>query len=108
MANTVNDVMNVIASPDYGIKNIAGTNQEILAILSGTHNSKNSIYSRGKKIESHMQNKETEPLLCISFLNPSSSHCSEVHSVVFNFLQPLGLQPARFLCPWNSPRKTLE
>ena len=45
MANTVNDVMNVIASPDYGIKNIAGTNQEILAILSGTHNSKNNIYS---------------------------------------------------------------
>ena len=35
MANTVNDVMNVIASPDYGIKNIAGTNQEI-AILQGT------------------------------------------------------------------------
>ena len=45
MANTVNDVMNVIASPDYGIKNIAGTNQEILAILSGTHNSKNNIHS---------------------------------------------------------------
>ena len=44
MANTVNDVMNVIASPDYGIKNIAGTNQEILAILSGTHNSKNNIH----------------------------------------------------------------
>ena len=45
MANTVNDVMNVIASPDYGIKNIAGTNQEILAILQGTHNSKNNIHS---------------------------------------------------------------
>ena len=45
MANTVNDVMNVIASPDYGIKNIAGTNQEILAILEGTHNSKNNIYN---------------------------------------------------------------
>ena len=45
MANTVNDVMNVIASPDYGIKNIAGTNQEILAILAGTHNSKNNIHS---------------------------------------------------------------
>ena len=52
-----------------------------------------------------MQNRETGPLLCISFLNPSSSHCSEVRSVVFNFLQPLRLQPARFLCPWNSPRK---
>ena len=37
--------MNVIASPDYGIKNIAGTNQEILAILQGTHNSKNNIYN---------------------------------------------------------------
>jgi len=68
-------------------------------------NSKNSIYSREKKIERHMQNRETGPLLCISFLNPSSSHCSEVRSVVFNFLQPLRLQPARFLCPWNSPRK---
>ena len=45
MANTVNDVMNVIASPDYGIKNIAVTNQEILAILSGTHNSKNNIHA---------------------------------------------------------------
>ena len=45
MANAVNDVMNVIASPDYGIKNIAGTNQEILAILEGTHNSKNNIYN---------------------------------------------------------------
>ena len=45
MANTVNDVMNVIASPDYGIKNIAGTTQEILAMMQGTHNSKNNIYS---------------------------------------------------------------
>ena len=45
MANTVNDVMNVIASPDYGIKNIAGTNQEILAILQGTHNSENNIHN---------------------------------------------------------------
>ena len=39
MANTVNDVMNVIANPDYGIRNIAGTNQDILAIMQGTHNS---------------------------------------------------------------------
>ena len=45
MANTVNDVMNVIASPDYGIKNIAGTTHEILAILEGTHNSENNIHS---------------------------------------------------------------
>ena len=45
MANTVNDVMNVIANPDYGIRNIAGTNQEILAIIQGTHNSKNNIYN---------------------------------------------------------------
>ena len=45
MANTVNDVMNVIASPDYGIKKIAGTNQEILAILEGTHNSQNNIHN---------------------------------------------------------------
>ena len=45
MANTVNDVMNVIASPDYGIKNIAGTTHEILAIMQGTHNSQNNIHS---------------------------------------------------------------
>ena len=45
MANTVNDVMNVIASPDYGIKNIAVTNQEILAILAGAHNSEKNIYN---------------------------------------------------------------
>ena len=44
MANTVNDVMNVISNPDYGIKNIAGTTQEILAILQGTHNSQNNIH----------------------------------------------------------------
>ena len=45
MANTINDVMNVIASPDYGIKNIAGTTHEILAIMEGTHNSENNIHS---------------------------------------------------------------
>ena len=45
MANTVNDVMNVIASPDYGIKNIAGTTKEILAVLQGDHNSKNNLYN---------------------------------------------------------------
>ena len=45
MANTVNDVMNVIASPDYGIKSIAGTNHEILAILQGTSNSNNNIHN---------------------------------------------------------------
>ena len=44
MANTVNDVMNVISNPDYGIKNIAGTTQEILAILQGTNNSQNNIH----------------------------------------------------------------
>ena len=55
MANTVNDVMNVIASPDYGIKNIAGTNQEILAILSGTHNSKNNIHSIVDDVRSLLQ-----------------------------------------------------
>ena len=43
MASSVNDVMNVIASPDYGIKKIAGTTQEILAILEGNSNSPNNI-----------------------------------------------------------------
>ena len=55
MANTVNDVMNVIASPDYGIKNIAGTNQEILAILSGVHNSKNNIHAIVDDVRSLLQ-----------------------------------------------------
>ena len=55
MANTVNDVMNVIASPDYGIKNIAGTSQEILAILQGTHNSKNNIYNIVNDVKNLLQ-----------------------------------------------------
>ena len=55
MANTVNDVMNVIASPDWGIRNIAGTNQEILAILGGVHNSKNNIHSIVNDIKSILQ-----------------------------------------------------
>ena len=53
--NTVNDVMNVIASPDYGIKNIAGTNQEILAILEGNHNSPNNIHSIVNDIKNLLQ-----------------------------------------------------
>ena len=55
MANSVNDVMNVIASPDYGIKNIAGTNQEIVAILSGNHNSKNNIHNLVDDIRNILQ-----------------------------------------------------
>ena len=55
MANTVNDVMNVIASPDYGIKNIAGTTQEILAILGGVHNSKNNIHAIVDDVRSLLQ-----------------------------------------------------
>ena len=46
MANTtVNDVMNVINNSDYGIKSIAGTNKEILAILQGTNNSQNNLHA---------------------------------------------------------------
>ena len=68
MANTVNDVMNVIANPDYGIKNIAGTNKEILAILQGTHNSENNIYNivddvrnlLQKLVDSNSKNKPVE------------------------------------------------
>ena len=55
MANTVNDVMNVIASPDYGIKNIAGTTHEILAIMGGTHNSKNNIHDIVDDVKSLLQ-----------------------------------------------------
>ena len=62
MANTVNDVMNVIASPDYGIKNIAGTTQEILAILNGTHNSQNNIHTIVDDVKNLLQKlvKSTE------------------------------------------------
>ena len=31
--------------------------------------------------------------------------CVYAHSVMFNSLQPRGLQPARLLCPWDSPGK---
>ena len=67
MANTVNDVMNVIASPDYGIKNIAGTTQEILAILQGTHNSQNNIHAIANEVKSLLQelvsaSTETKPV----------------------------------------------
>ena len=55
MANTVNDVMDVIASPDYGIKNIAGTNQEILAILMGAHNSQNNIHTIVNDVKTLLQ-----------------------------------------------------
>ena len=55
MANTVNDVMSVIASPDYGIRNIAGTNQEILAILSGEHNSPNNIHTIVNDVKNLLQ-----------------------------------------------------
>ena len=37
-------------------------------------------------------------------LYPSVCAC-EVTSVVSKFLRPHGLQPARFLCPWDSPGK---
>ena len=55
MANTVNDVMNVIASPDYGIKNIACTNQEILAILQGNHNSKYNLHNIVNDVKNILQ-----------------------------------------------------
>ena len=31
--------------------------------------------------------------------------CVGAHSVMFDSLRPHGLQPARFLCPWDSPGK---
>ncbi len=67
MANTVNDVMNVIASPDYGIKNIAGTTHEILAILEGTHNSQNNIHAIVDDIKNLLRNlvdisQESKPI----------------------------------------------
>ena len=35
----------------------------------------------------------------------SGVHACSVASVMSNSLQPYGLQPARLLCPWNSPGK---
>ena len=55
MANTVNDVMNVITNPDYGIKNIAGTTHEILAIMQGNHNSNNNLHAIVDDIKSLLQ-----------------------------------------------------
>ena len=36
-----------------------------------------------------------------------ASNESESCSVVSNYLQPHGLQPARLLCPWNSPGQNI-
>ena len=33
--------------------------------------------------------------------------CVSEHSVVFHSLQPLGLWPARLLCPWNYPGRNI-
>ena len=32
---------------------------------------------------------------------------SQVPSVVSNFLKPYGLEPAKLLCPWDSPGKNI-
>ena len=40
-------------------------------------------------------------------LTDGSLQCVLVTSVVCDSLQPHGLQPARLLCPWNSPGKTI-
>ena len=44
----------------------------------------------------------------LHFTNWSVSACAYMlsHSVVSNSLRPHGLQPARLLCPWNSPGKS--
>ena len=42
-------------------------------------------------------------------LSPCS--CLDVHVsclVVSDYLQPHGLQPARLLCPWDSPGKNID
>ena len=42
----------------------------------------------------------------MGLLKKANSSCSSVsHSVVSDFVQPHGLQSARLLCPWGSPRK---
>ena len=81
MANTVNDVMNVIASPDFGIRNIAGTNQEILAILSGTHNSKNNIHNIVDDIRALLQKLSTSSIKnkAISIIDSPSAKTNYKH-----------------------------
>ena len=48
-------------------------------------------------------------IFCRMSLHLALSHaCESVScSVMSNFLQPYGLQPARLLCPWNSPGKNI-
>ena len=36
---------------------------------------------------------------------PCAIRCVLSHSVVSDSLRPFGLQPARLLCPWDSPGK---
>ena len=44
-------------------------------------------------------------LMTVTAFNSVKQGENESHSVMSNFLQPHGLQPARLLCPWNSPGK---
>ena len=41
-----------------------------------------------------------------SLLPSAMCACMLSCSVMFDFLLPLGLQPTRLLCPWNSPKNT--
>ena len=85
MANTVNDVINVIASPDYGIKKIAGTNQEILDILQGTTNSQNSIHAIVDDVKTLLQqlvNTEREKKSIEVNSNPSKINQKHIQDIL--------------------------
>jgi hypothetical protein len=85
MANTVNDVINVIASPDYGIKKIAGTNQEILDILQGTTKSENSIHAIVDDVKTLLQqlvNTEREKKSIEVNSNPSKINQKHIQDIL--------------------------
>ena len=62
-----------------------------LNLVLSTH----AIYSVFKKKKSH----SFPSIFCFVF------NCLCAHSVVFNSLQPHGLQPTSLICPWDSPGK---
>ena len=44
-------------------------------------------------------------LMTVTAFSSTKQGENESHSVMSNFLLPHGLEPARHLCPWNSPDK---
>ena len=57
-------------------------------------------YHLGPKERERTQTSKNEKSLI-----PMCIHACNIASVVSDFVQPYGLQPARLLCPWDSPGK---